>query len=86
MGATCFPEGNSIAHQSSSVLVSRSLLVVFAEFPLSTGGEAEVPWSFIEDAVAQPDYPEYKCPAVIVHGLDDHVVPAKSTRDIVEGR
>lgn len=55
-------------------------------FPVSTGGEASVPWSFIQEAKLQTDYPEYVCPAAIVHGLNDDVVPAASTRSLVEKR
>eukprot|EP00903_Cladosiphon_okamuranus_P011593 g10903.t1 len=54
-------------------------------FPLSTGGEARVPWAFVEEARLQTDYPAYRCPAVIVHGLYDEVVPAAVTRSLVEG-
>lgn len=57
-----------------------------AVFPVSTGGEATVPWAFIQDAVLQPDYPGYICPAAIVHGVNDEVVPVESTRALVEGR
>lgn len=59
---------------------------VLAVFPLSTGGEASVPWSFVKDAGQQPDYPEYVCPASIVHGVNDEVVPVTVTRSLVEGR
>lgn len=55
-------------------------------FPLSTGGEASVSWAFIQDAKLQENYPEYLCPAMIVHGLNDTVVPAALTRSLVEGR
>lgn len=55
------------------------------EFPLSTGGVANVPWTFVQDALLQPDYPGYVCPATIVHGLHDEVVPVQSTRAVVEG-
>ncbi|CAM9525562.1 unnamed protein product, partial [Laminaria digitata] len=53
-------------------------------FPVSTGGEASVPWSFIQEAKLQADYPEYACPAAIVHGLNDDVVPVASSRSLVE--
>lgn len=56
------------------------------EFPLSTGGTASVPWTFVQDSSIQPDYPEYVCPAAIVHGLQDEIVPVQSTRALVEGR
>ena len=55
-------------------------------FPVSTGGEATVPWSFLQEATLQKDYPEYVCPAAIVHGLNDDVVPVASTRSLVEKR
>ena len=55
-------------------------------FPVSTGGEASVPWSFVQEAKLQTDYPEYLCPAAIVHGLVDPVVPAESIRSLVEKR
>ncbi|CAM9546912.1 unnamed protein product, partial [Hapterophycus canaliculatus] len=64
-----------------SSLVARTL----AAFPLSTGGEANVPWAFVREARRQPDYPAYACPAVIVHGLLDDVVPVAATRSLVEG-
>ncbi|CAM9218050.1 unnamed protein product [Scytosiphon promiscuus] len=54
-------------------------------FPLSTGGEASVPWEFVREAKLQPDYPAYLCPAEIVHGLHDDVVPVTVTRSLVEG-
>lgn len=63
-------------------LVARTLTV----FPLSTGGEASVPWNFVGEAKLQPDYPAYVCPAAIVHGLVDEVVPVAVTRSLVEGR
>lgn len=55
-------------------------------FPLSTGGEASVPWAFVEEAKLQSDYPEYTCPAAILHGLNDEIVPVASTRTLVEER
>eukprot|EP00752_Nemacystus_decipiens_P010512 g9362.t1 len=55
-------------------------------FPLSTGGGASVPWAFVEEARLQTDFPTYRCPAAIVHGLRDEVVPAAVTRSLVEGR
>lgn len=55
-------------------------------FPLSTGGEASVPWAFVREAMMQKNYPEYRCAAAIVHGLRDEVVPAAATRSLVEGR
>lgn len=55
-------------------------------FPLSTGGHASVPWTFVQEARLQADYPAYCCPAVVVHGLCDDVVPADVTRSLVEGR
>ncbi len=55
-------------------------------FPLSTGGEASVPWAFAQEAMLQENYPDYRCSAAIVHGLRDEVVPAAATRSLVEGR
>lgn len=55
-------------------------------FSLSTGGEASVPWTFVEEARLQPDYPAYDCPAAIVHGLQDEVVPVAVTKSLVDGR
>ncbi|CAM9362077.1 unnamed protein product [Ectocarpus fasciculatus] len=55
-------------------------------FSLSTGGEASVPWTFVQEARLQPDYPAYACPAAIVHGLQDEVVPVAVTKSLVEER
>lgn len=67
-------------------LAAASATAVRAVFPLSTGGEASVSWAFVEEAKLQTDYPAYCCPAEIVHGVNDDVVPAESTRTLVEGR
>lgn len=60
--------------------------IVRPVFSLSTGGEASVPWTFVQEARLQPDYPAYACPAAIVHGLQDEVVPVAVTKSLVEGR
>ena len=59
---------------------------ICAVFPLSTGGEASVRWAFIEEAKVQPDYPQYECPAIILHGVNDEVVPPMSSKFLMEGR
>ena len=45
-----------------------------------------MPWTFVQEAMLQTNYPEYRCAAAIVHGLRDEVVPAAVTRSLVEGR
>jgi adenylate cyclase class IV len=42
-------------------------------------GPVRVPWSFIEDGRRHPAFPLYKVPTLIIHGLNDEVVPVETT-------
>lgn len=39
----------------------------------------DIPYSFIEDGQTHPPYPIYQCPTLILHGLNDDVVPVETT-------
>lgn len=52
----------------------------FREFEGPAGvGSVRVPWSFIEDGRRHPAFPKYKVPTLIIHGLNDEVVPVETT-------
>ncbi|GAB5035276.1 cyth domain-containing protein [Nannochloropsis oceanica] len=42
-------------------------------------GSVRVPWSFIEDGRRHPAFPAYGVPTLIIHGLNDDVVPVETT-------
>lgn len=54
-------------------------------FPLpdATGTPVEVHFGLIEDAMTHPARPELPCPATIIHGTRDRIVPISSSRDYV---
>lgn len=52
----------------------------FREFEGPPGvGSVRVPWSFIEDGRRHPAFPKYSVLTLIIHGLDDEVVPVETT-------
>jgi hypothetical protein len=36
-----------------------------------------VPYAFVTEAKQHPPFPRYRCPALIIHGLRDTVVPVE---------
>ncbi|CAM9786153.1 unnamed protein product, partial [Phaeothamnion confervicola] len=44
------------------------------------GNTVRVPWSSAEDLMAYSSWPQYRCPAVLLHGLQDTTVPVTTTR------
>ena len=41
------------------------------------GESVEIPWSFVEDGLSHPSFPEVQCPAIIIHGIFDNIVPVQ---------
>ena len=41
----------------------------------SQGVDVDMPYTFIEDGLAQPAVPHWTCPTVVILGRDDDVVP-----------
>ncbi|CAM9451133.1 unnamed protein product [Chrysoparadoxa australica] len=54
-------------------------------FTASSGEEVSIPWTFVEDGMKQPAFPAYTCPAVIIHGINDEVVPCDTTKELLNG-
>lgn len=52
-------------------------------FPGPQGAPVAVSWRFIADAREHPAHPRFTCPARIVHGRRDIVVPIESSRGYV---
>eukprot|EP00639_Heterosigma_akashiwo_P018490 CAMPEP_0206401390 /NCGR_PEP_ID=MMETSP0294-20121207/26235_1 /ASSEMBLY_ACC=CAM_ASM_000327 /TAXON_ID=39354 /ORGANISM="Heterosigma akashiwo, Strain CCMP2393" /LENGTH=228 /DNA_ID=CAMNT_0053858069 /DNA_START=115 /DNA_END=798 /DNA_ORIENTATION=- len=50
------------------------------------GRRVRVPFGFVADGRAQPAYPAYGCPAAIVHGLRDEVVPPEVSMEMFRRR
>jgi pimeloyl-ACP methyl ester carboxylesterase len=50
-------------------------------FPGPAGAPVEVHWRFVEDARSHPPHPVFSCPAHIIHGSRDIVVPIESSRE-----
>jgi len=48
--------------------------------PDGAGMPTPVHWGFIEDGRSQPPVPEVPCPTLVIHGLQDEVVPIESSR------
>src|SRR5690554_5565840 len=57
-------------------------------FPLpdATGAVVEVHFGLVEDAMTHPARPELPCPATIIHGTRDTIVPISTSRDYVGER
>ncbi len=48
------------------------------------GQPIRVPYAFVTEASEHPPFPRYRCPALVVHGLRDDVVPVEtSTRALL---
>ncbi|KAG5180052.1 CYTH-like domain-containing protein [Tribonema minus] len=42
-----------------------------------------MPYAFVAESALLPPYPAYQCPAVILHGLEDEVVPVQTTQGLM---
>ena len=51
--------------------------------PDAVGHPTPVHWGFFEDSQRYPPFPSVSCPTVIVHGVNDTVVPIESSRQYV---
>ena len=54
-------------------------LATFSNIKQVKGKNVDIPYSFLADAQSYPPYPQYGCPTLVVHGLQDDVVPVATT-------
>jgi uncharacterized protein len=50
------------------------------------GGESEIGWRLMEDAALYEEQPAIAQPALILHGIQDDVVPVEASRAFASGR
>ncbi|MBK9168631.1 MAG: alpha/beta fold hydrolase [Bryobacterales bacterium] len=55
-------------------------------FHYATGQPARIGYQLIEDGLRYEDFPEFRQPALIFHGLQDDVVPAAFSEEFAAGR
>jgi hypothetical protein len=58
----------------------------WVEVPDLDGTPTRIGWRLMEDALAQPPYPEVACPTLVLHGRRDDVVPPETTERFAAGR
>lgn len=48
------------------------------------GERVDIPYDFVSDAMSHPPFPVYHCPALLIHGLKDKVVPVPTIFEAME--
>lgn len=48
------------------------------------GEEVRIPFDFIEDGRKHPAFPQYRCPALVVQGVRDEVVPSSTVMQALQ--